>query len=253
MATGRAGGRRLRWDGCFNVRDIGGYPTADGSVTRRGALLRGDDLCRLTPAGCAALRDYGVRTIIDLRQPAQVAATPHPFGPDGVHAGAVRYHNLLLRDPRELPLETATGGRPTFLDIYRLVVDRSAPRVAAVVRAVAEAPAGGVLVHCQVGKDRTGLVVALLLALAGVPDATIAADYARSEVYLRPLYRARARAEGHDQARRLPPDENRRSRPETMFGLLAHLRTAHGGARAYLLAAGLAPADLDRARDRLRA
>ncbi len=249
MEEGRERLRRLPWDGCLNVRDVDGYPTVDGTRTRWGALLRGDNLCQLTPAGCAALLDYGVRTIIDLHTLPGSESAPHPFGPDGPHAGTVRYHNLLLRGAGEAPLEEL-GERPTHLEIYRLVVDRCAPRIAAVVRAVADAPDGGVLVHCNVGKDRAGLVVALLLALAGVPDATIAEDYALSEVYLRPMYRARARAAAIDES---ILSEDSRSRPETMLGLLAHLQAAHQGARAYLLAAGLAPGDLDRVRDRLRA
>jgi len=250
LEEGREGARRLLWDGCLNVRDVGGYPTADGARTRWGALLRADNLCQLTPAGCAALLDYGVRTIVDLHPRSEHEATPHPFGPAGAHAGAVRYYNLLLRDPGDVALARELRATRTHLETYRLSVDRCAPGIAAVVRAVANAPDGGVLVHCNIGKDRTGVVVALLLALAGVPAATIAEDYALSEVYLRPLYRARARAGGSDESLLT---EDSRSRPETMRGLLSHLQAAHGGVRAYLLAAGLAPADLDRVRHRLRA
>ena len=250
MEEGQERARRLPWDGCLNVRDVGGYPTVDGARTRWGALLRGDNLCQLTPAGCAALLDYGVGTIVDLHHHPETEATPHPFGPAGAHAGAVRYHNLLLRDLGDASLARELRATRTHLETYRLNVDRCAPWIAAVVRAVANAPEGGVLVHCNVGKDRTGVVIALLLALAGVPDATIAEDYAVSEVYLRPLYQARARARGLDES---ILTEDNRSRPETMLGLLAHLQAVHQGVRAYLLAAGLAPGDLDRVRDRLRA
>ena len=250
MEEGTERARRLPWDGCLNVRDVGGYPTVDGARTRWGALLRGDNLCRLTPTGCRALLDYGVRTIIDLHDHAKIEDPPHPFGPHGAHAGAVTYHNLLFRDPDDAFLQTVRRERRGLLELYRVTVDRYAPRIAAVVRAVADAPEGGVLVHCNVGKDRAGLVAALLLALAGVPDATIAEDYALSDLYLRPLYQARARAQGLDEAVLL---ESSRSRPETMLGLLAHLQAAHGGARAYLLAAGLPPDDLNRVRRRLRA
>ena len=250
MEEGQERARRLPWDGCLNVRDVGGYPTVDGARTRWGALLRADNLCQLTPAGCAALLDYGVRTIVDLHHHPETEATPHPFGPAGAHAGAVHYHNLLLHDYGDVALAGELRATRTHLETYRLSVDRFAPGIAAVVRAVANAPDGGVLVHCNVGKDRAGVVIALLLALAGVPDTTIAEDYALSEVYLRPMYRARARAKGIDES---ILTEDSRSRPETMLGLLAHLRAAHQGARAYLLAAGLAPGDLDRVRDRLRA
>src|SRR5207248_11734510 len=71
--------RHLPWDACFNIRDLGGYAAAAGRRTRWRALLRGDNLGWLKPSGRAALIDYGVRTIIDLRHPSEVARAPHPF------------------------------------------------------------------------------------------------------------------------------------------------------------------------------
>ena len=134
-----------------------------------------------------------------------------------------------------------------LLATYQLNVDRCAPRLAAVVRAFADAPEGGVLIHCQVGKDRTGIVIALLLALAGVPNETIVADYAPSGANIRPLYdqwQAAGRSVSYDAWQ---------SHPETMQALLEHLERTHGGVEAYLLAGGLTPEEIARVRARLRA
>ncbi len=65
----------LDWEGCFNVRDVGGLPTADGRATRFGILVRADSLARLTEAGCLAARDYGLATIVDLRSQREVDET----------------------------------------------------------------------------------------------------------------------------------------------------------------------------------
>jgi protein-tyrosine phosphatase len=138
-----------------------------------------------------------------------------------------------------------------MLVLFRVVLDHYWRGIAGVMRAIAAAPAGGVLFHCHAGKDRTGLVAALLLALAGVPNATIAEDYALSQACLQPLF---------DQRLSQEPDPAKRERlarmigavPETMLGVLAHLDARHGGAERYLRGAGVAEADLDRLRRRLR-
>jgi protein-tyrosine phosphatase len=238
--------RRLAWEGCFNVRDVGGYATEDGAHIRWRTLLRADNLCGLTPAGREALVQYGVRTIVDLRGASDPDDGAHPFGPDGPHDGTIRYWPWPVRDPADLEFDWAFRATTTLLDTYRLNVDRCGPRLAAVARAFADAPDGGVLIHCQVGKDRTGVVIALLLALAGVPRETIVADYALSEGYLRPLFDARLAA-GRDEQW-----DFWRSTPETMHALLEHLDRTHGGPRAYLAATGLTDQEIARIRARLR-
>jgi hypothetical protein len=226
--------RHLDWPDCQNVRDLGGLPTADGGLTRRGALVRADDLCRLTPTGRRRLADFGVRTILDLRGPAE-SADPHPFAAHPL----VGYRGLSLRDPDDgdtaAALDAAGADVPT---IYRVQLERCAPRFAEVLRAFATAPPGGVLIHCHAGKDRTGLAVALLLALADVAPRAIVEDYALSADRLRAAPWLRR------------PDLI--ARADTMWSTLDWLSTARGGARAYALAAGLEPATLDQLRARLR-
>jgi protein-tyrosine phosphatase len=119
--------------------------------------------------------------------------------------------------------------------------------------AIAGAPEGGVLVHCAAGKDRTGLISALLLGLVGVPAVTIAADYALTAELLRPRdqewleHGPGERAEREALAARFAPTT------EVMLEVLDGLDRRHGGVEGYLAAAGVSPADLDRLRDRLLA
>jgi protein tyrosine/serine phosphatase len=131
-----------------------------------------------------------------------------------------------------------------------LVLDQRAEHIAAMARAVAHAVPGGVLIHCLAGKDRTGIAMALLLGLVGVSDADIAADYALSEAALA-SEKVVALAAAADEDARARIERGYDSRPETMLATLAHLRTRHGGAVAYLTRAGLSDTDIERIRARL--
>src|SRR5215213_8706915 len=105
--------RRLDWDACFNVRDLGGYPLPDGRETRWGAVVRADTLARLTPTGCAALVDYGVQTIIDLRRPRELETSPNRFAQPGPHN--ITYQNFSLYDPANSSPDDLT----TLSDSYK--------------------------------------------------------------------------------------------------------------------------------------
>src|SRR3954453_2755881 len=115
--------RRLAWDGCLNVRDIGGYAPTDGKAIRWRAVLRADNLCQLTPAGCADLRAYGVKTIIDLRSPTEMARAPHPFAPQDASDVSPSYLNLPMLDEQDLEGSTALDAAPTMLELYRVILD----------------------------------------------------------------------------------------------------------------------------------
>jgi protein tyrosine/serine phosphatase len=238
--------RRLAWEGCLNARDLGGYPTADGGQTRWGAVVRSDSLAALTSAGRAALADYGVRTIVDLRLQSEIEEHPNPFAEPGDHG--IAYVNVSIIDP-------AAGFPPdtyTLAENYLWMLDRFGGFVAEVLAAIADAPEGGVLIHCAAGKDRTGLISALLLAVADVPAETIAADYALTAEYLRPRdqewleHGPGERAEREALAARFAPTA------EVMREVLQQLTERYGGVERYLTGAGVAPADLRRLRDRLR-
>lgn len=237
--------RRLVWEGCLNARDLGGYPTVDGRETRWGAIVRSDNLSQLTEGGCSAVIAYGVRSIVDLRTLQEIAEHPNPFARPGPHGLA--YTNVSLIDPAADPPPDFT----TLANDYKHLLDRFQPQVAAIMTAIAGAPAGGVLLHCMAGKDRTGVVSALLLELAGVLRETIAADYALTAECLRPreeAWLANGPGERADRERELA---KYMPRAEVMLEVLEHLDRRYGGVEAYLLAAGVALEDISRLRARL--
>jgi protein-tyrosine phosphatase len=243
----------LRWEGCVNVRDVGGLPTRAGRRTLLGAVVRSDSLCRLTPAGQRSLVDYGVRTIIDLQRPEELTG-PHPFAEPGSDECWPRYLNLQPAAHRDAEGDAALREARGHVELYRAAVDVHHRGFGDVCRAVATAPEGGVLLHCHAGKDRTGIVVAMLLALVGVTDDVIAADYALSYPNLVARYDEMLDERGvADPAERAAFHDARRSDAETMLATLAHLRDRHKGVDAYLRRAGLSDEELRNLRHRLLA
>jgi protein-tyrosine phosphatase len=245
--------RDLTWDGCLNVRDLGGHPTEDGQKTRFGSVVRADSVSQLTPGGWAALVDYGVRTVIDLRGDHEREEDPPRELPVEVRhvpfmeANEEEWEEIGAELERldELPVVDATR------EAYLIFLERFKPNVGAAVRAVAEAPEGGVVVHCVGGKDRTGLLTALLLHLAGVPIEEIAADYALSEERLRP------RHEGWFEAAETDAERRRLERiaqtpPEVITGVFEELERRYGSVEAYLRSAGVSEQDIALCRSRLR-
>src|SRR6187551_3871899 len=173
--------RTLAWDGCLNVRDLGGHPTEDGSFTRFGAVVRADSIRQLSDDGWEALADYGVGRIVDLRFHEELAADPpREVAVEVVHIPVFPHPETgaweeIDKLSRAAP-DHATATRDVYLTLLLLLPERFAEAVAA----VADAPEGAVVIHCTAGKDRTGLLTALLLRLAGVSIADIGDDYALS-------------------------------------------------------------------------
>jgi hypothetical protein len=176
--------RDLEWDGCFNVRDLGGIPIAGGHTTRWGAIVRADSLNKLTAEGWAELVDYGVRTVVDMRNDDErfVDIAPRPSELTTIHQPLDGIEN---RDFWGQGKHGRQFGTPLY---YASHLRRLPDRSAAVLRAIAGAREGGVVFHCVGGRDRTGQVAILLLALAGVSTDEIVADYAHSDVRLVPLW-----------------------------------------------------------------
>lgn len=238
IGANSAGRRHLPFEGVYNLRDIGGYPTADGRYTRWRTLLRADSLHRIPDAAQAELvEDYGLRTVIDLRDSGEIAEWPNVFA----ESPRVRYLNLPLMGEAPLTDEPLPPGEILTRDeLYRALLARRPAQIGQVLARLAEPDAFPALVHCTAGKDRTGIVVALLLGVAGVPDEIIAEDYALSSTYLIGQYweEARRRAEKSGI-----PWERWQSLltcpPEGMLALIEHLQATYGGITPYLRAAGL--------------
>ena len=238
--------RALAWDALLNARDLGGLQTRDGGETRFGAVVRSDNLVHLTPGGTAALLDYGVRTVIDLRLPFELKEDPDPFATPNGHD--VRYRNISFIDPAaERPSE-----RVTLAEDYAGMLRRFRPQVSVVMSAVADAVEGGIVIHCAAGKDRTGIVSALLLALAGVSPEAIAEDYALTTDALRPREeRWVAEAPDGERADREAAVAWGRARPEVMLEVLAHLDATYGGVDDYLRGVRVSDDEVARIRARL--
>ena len=244
----------LVWDGCVNVRDLGGLRTADGDVTRFNRIVRADNLDRLSEAGRRALVEHRVTRIVDLRFPEERLD-------EAVRGAPVEIvHVSVLGDTRtaewqaeqNAAMDAATDVTSYLVRSYGAFLELYRDRFAAAVRAVADAPDGAVVVHCMGGKDRTGLLAALLLRIAGVPSEAVAVDYALTEENL-----ASSAAEWIAAA----PDEAERRRrsllqpapAEAMLGVIEELEDRYGGVREYLHGAGVSVEELDRIRERLLA
>ncbi|MBS7703063.1 tyrosine-protein phosphatase [Chelatococcus asaccharovorans] len=235
--------RHLKVTGTYNVRDLGGYVTATGE-TRWRRLLRADGLHRLDEQGMATLVGEGVTTVIDLRHADELARQPNPFGQNP----AVRYHHVSLFD--ELA-PTRKPGCDVLLELYKRALAERQEAIATVLTTIAEAPDGVVLFHCTAGKDRTGIVALLLLALAGVETALIVEDYAETGTMIAPMVEeiiAHAAERGADIETFRPLLA---AEPETMVATIAHLSEHYGSARHYLKTIGLSDATLARLHDRL--
>jgi len=263
--------RTLDWDACRNARDLGGLPLRGGGETRFGTVARSDTLRQLTTAGWSSLTAYGVRTVIDLRFRDEIEADePLDSGPGGlsrslgaattdggrpVHVRTVVV-SVLGEPDRKLGRhidalsraqpDEASSTRAVYLELLKLFCRQLTTAVAA----VADAPEGAVLIHCHAGKDRTGLVVALMLGLSDVEPSAIAADYALSGPNIASSLAAWIE-DGEDADER----EHRRrvglAPEQAMVDVLQELDTRYGGAARYLLGAGATEDDLRRIRERL--
>ncbi len=221
--------------GFVNFRDLGGL-AADGGVTRHGRIYRSDSLAHAGDAHVAHLvEERGVRTLVDLRGVDEVDAFPTRALAD---AGVV-VHHLPLIDParrRDAGLRWSTM---TLLDLYQFLMRDAGDRFVAALRVVADPGNHPVVFQCAAGKDRTGMVAALVLGLLGVSDDAIAEDYARSAGVVDQLVeRARTRAALAD---RPANDHLMTAEADTMHGLLAWLREQYGSIEQYALGHGLAP------------
>ena len=248
--------RDLHWDGCLNVRDLGGHRTEDGAETRFGAVVRADSMSQLTEEGWRAAVDYGISTVIDLRGDHERQDDPPAELPVEVQHVPFMEADQSGWDEIIGEVEAAANAAPDIAtstrDVYLIFLEHFKRNAAAGVRAVAHAPAGGVAVHCVGGKDRTGLLTAFLLYLAGVDVEQIAADYAVSEERLRPRHDAWF-AEAETDAERERLQRISQTPAESIVGVFDELERRYGSVEGYLRSAGLNDEDLELARARLRA
>jgi protein-tyrosine phosphatase len=251
----------IELDGAVNARDLGGLPVGDGRVIAQGALLRSDNLQDLSPADIVKLVDgIGLTTVIDLRSTAEVESEgPSPLDavpavrrvhlsvlPEGGKNTDVAADALLLkreRDRSRYPDDVRCGHYLGYLE------DRPESVVGAL-RAIAGSP-GASIVHCAAGKDRTGVVAALTLTVAGVPAEEVIADYAATGERMDAILARLAGTRTYASDIKDTPREQHAAPPETMKAFLEQLDARYGGAAGYLARHGFGPDDIQRLRARL--
>ena len=250
-----AGARTLTWDGCVNVRDLGGIPTEDGRSTRTGAVIRSDNIRGLSDDGWRSLVEHGVVRIVDLRWPEERAEDPpRDVEPDvevvhvSVLGPSVAEQREYLRE-LDANLEAADDVADHYAWSYVDFLERNRARFGEALAAVADAD-GPVVIHCMGGKDRTGLMAALLLRLAGVSVDAIGADYALSGPNLSGTRDAWL-AEAPTEAERRRRQKLSTTPAVAMARVIADIEERYGSVAGYMTAAGVRPEQVDRLRSRL--
>jgi protein-tyrosine phosphatase len=223
--------RHIALPGTYNFRDAGRYPAGPERQTRWGTLYRSDSLHALSPDAQRELLDLGVTTILDLRRQDEAALAPNVFQ----CSGAVRYHHVPVSSAGLLDL-----GSSSLATVYRGMLEREGDAFRRVFSILGQPAAWPAIVHCTAGKDRTGLVVALLLSVAGVPREVIVGDYALTSRYLRgpDFEAARLQAAEHGFAWATTP-ELLACPPEAMEQVLTWLDDGFDGVEGYLAQIGV--------------
>ncbi|MBO4832355.1 MAG: tyrosine-protein phosphatase [Oscillospiraceae bacterium] len=239
------GYRRLPVEGMCNARDLGGYPASDGRMTNYGRFIRSEVPRAVTRRGLDFLRDYGVAVSIDLRGPEEIKRIPNLLADEPW----AEFINIPVYN-KQVAGAVAKASSDHFVkwpDLYISMIDSQMEWIRDVFTALAEkSGSGAVMFNCTTGKDRTGMITALLLALAGVSYYDIVADYCVSQVYLRPVY---AEIFGTWDSPALDvnglDDPFFKTVPENMASLLIHIDNEYGGVPQYLERCGISGNDLD--------
>lgn len=236
--------RRIKFDGCFNFRDLGGYVTESGRTLRWGRLYRADGIQRLTEDDRRRFATLGIVTVIDLRTPDELELRGR------FDAGDIRYHHLpmfdVLPDMTSYDAETIAG--PDFVvERYEEMLSAGAARVATALRVLAEPDTLPAVFHCAAGKDRTGLLAAIILRLLGVPRADVVADYALSQIAMQELLAWLNEAHPESAARLADyPAPMIAADPDNMVRLLARLEDRYRSMAGYAASLGVDPAVVTR-------
>jgi len=242
--------RALEVDGLLNVRDLGGLTTADGRRVRRGRVVRSDNLRGLTDDGAVTLvRNVAPRLVVDLRTAEECARE----GRGLASVEHVRYANLPVQPKAALnPEQVAAGLATNLFDDYVLQIRDNGPQLLAALDLLAAEGSLPAVVHCTAGKDRTGVLVALLLDLLGVEREQIVADYAATTDNM-PGILARIRSSPFFRGNGLAaaPAWIFGSEPTTKRGFLSWLDREFGGTERWATAEGLPRAAVARLRAEL--
>jgi protein-tyrosine phosphatase len=205
-------------------------------------VLRGGRLSELAPSSQQTLLDYGLKMVIDLRRPTELADSPSVFADlEGVNY----YHTPLIEE------ESLVRKFDSLTELYEGILASSQKQIKEILEIIADSTDGAILVNCTGGKDRTGIIIALLLGIANVPVVTIAEDYALSNGYLTNLnntLREKAAAAGYNMEHF---EMLLTSKKESMLETLSHIEANYGGIPAYLTLIGLTERNIQKIQSRL--
>ena len=243
--------RALPIEGAHHARDLGGYETADGGQTRWSTLFRAADIHALPSSDRSTLLDAGVRTVIDLRGSTELTEASSVFK----DLSGVQYlpHNLtgdaLINRWGAIPVPADSSVRLSTM--YSTVLDERGEKVKEILEAVSQPGTLPAVFHCTAGKDRTGVLAALLLGIAGVPHERIVEDYVLSARFLYGTTVVPPDGSGADE---FPPFEEYQAMwapPDAMGLTLDHLDSKYGGIESYARSVGVDDATLSNIRNAL--
>jgi len=242
--------RNLAFSVTYNFRDVGGYPALDGKIVRWRRLFRADSLHRLEGDDWEAFGALGVRTVIDLRRTFEVEE--HGRVP---HADGLDYLNPVLEhvDWNEVPYPDGIAHERWLADRYLNFLEDGRAAVAKALSVIADPAAAPVVVHCMAGKDRTGVLSALLLDVLGVQHDVIAEDYALTSLALSQVLERLQGIEPYRASLAGYVAADHELHAATMTAFLRVLDHRHVGIEEWLVAQGLEPALVARFREAMLA
>ncbi|KAJ7587133.1 tyrosine phosphatase family-domain-containing protein [Mycena floridula] len=234
--------------GVPNSRDLGGYTSSPNAKTHSGYIFRSGEITGIAEQGKEELKHLGISKVFDLRSDFEVEKAPVPSidGVEIVRAPVVKaedYSPEALAKRRD-ELHASGDKTPVFVKIYSELLDLGISSYGVILRHIRNEPAKSCLFHCTAGRDRTGIVAALILKIAGVSDDDVAEDYALTRIGREP--------ERFVMMERISKESDREAasamfecRHETMLGFLAVLQEKYGGAEGYAkVVLGLSDDDL---------
>lgn len=219
------------------MRDLGGYSTLQGNATNFGVCVRSEVLASLSAKDKKAVKEYGIKTVIDLRSLREA----DKLKSDYLNDRKIKYYNVPLFDAflTALNMYDEKKGDIKISELYIEVLNVNKTQISKIIKLIANSE-GTVCFHCTAGRDRTGIIAALLLKLVGVPNEDIAADYQLSSHYLQPKYSKIFSNPKHKNV----PMEFLECKPQNITEMLEYIDKEFKGVENYLLSAGVSKTDV---------
>lgn len=227
--------RLLKVKSVKNIRDLGGYETQEGYFTKAHKYIRSSAPTKVTKEDLQYIKDYGIKVAIDLRGDFEVKMAKSVFVDDK----DIEYIHIDLFDNPGASLVPDNKEFKDMGDLYMIMLDQLQKRIYEVFKVFLNHPYDGILFHCSAGKDRTGVISALLLDLAGCHEYDIVKDYAESFENNQEIY---------EELLKVTPNGNEQfllSQPLYMMKMLNHLRENYGSAKNYLCTIGFSEEEVE--------